>query len=158
MDRNEIGYRKSIKNNGDIVYETQWSPYYYAQSKFDVLKKLTEMTGIYVVFYLNKYKRLAPIMLGAAWYTGLRPSMLRIYDKFAENIIPNEVKNLVENEKIYYKFLEIYDLEDFIDIFYKCCDIYGEAYIDNNGLEKTNRTERVYLIDHKTKIFKRSLS
>jgi len=156
MNRNEIGYHKSVKQNGDIVYEAQWSPYYYAQSKFDVLKRLTEMTGIFVVFYLNKYKRLTPIMLGAAWYTGLRPSMLRIYDKFAENIIPDKVKDLVENEKIYYKFLEIYDLEDFIDIFYKCCDIYCEAFIDNNGLEKTDRAERVYLVDNKTKIYKRN--
>lgn len=151
MKEKIIGYRK--KNKPDrIEYHITWSNYFLA-TKFDVLKKLTEMTGIYVVFYLNKYKRLTPLMLGAAWYSGLRPMALKIYTKLSTDNIPDYVYSKVENEKIYIKYIEIYTLEDMLNIFFKLKECYKDAYIDTNGLHAPEDLSMIKIIETNTKFY-----
>ncbi|HOJ63747.1 MAG TPA: hypothetical protein PLE45_04935 [Spirochaetota bacterium] len=146
-----IGYTR--KNRPDrIEYHLTWSNYFLA-TKFDVLKKLTEMTGIYVVFYLNKYKRLTPLMLGAAWYSGLRPMALKIYTKVSTDNIPAYIYSKVETEKIYIKYIEIYVLEDMLNIFFKLREQYKDAFIDTNGLECPSNLDRVKIVEENTKFY-----
>ncbi|OHD06337.1 MAG: hypothetical protein A2Z98_14925 [Spirochaetes bacterium GWB1_27_13] len=97
------GYDKKIKKDC-IQYSLKWSPYILGE-KFNVLKKLTEMTGLYVVFSLNKYKRLIPVILGASWYTGLRPTVLKIFTPTSVDVIPLSVTQKLEDQKLYIKRL-----------------------------------------------------
>jgi len=151
MKEKIIGYTKRNKNDR-IEYHLTWSNYFLA-TKFEVLKKLTEMTGIYVIFYLNKYKRLTPIMLGAAWYSGLRPMVLKVYTKLSTDNIPDYIYTKIENEKIYIKYIEIYVLEDMLNIFFKLKEIYNDAFIDTNGLQCPTNLDRIKIIEKETKFY-----
>ncbi len=151
MEEKIIGYTKKKKPDC-IEYHLTWSNYFLA-NKFDVLKKLTEMTGIYVVFYLNKYKRLTPLMLGAAWYSGLRPMALRIYTRVSTDNIPAYVYSRVEQEQIYIKYIEIYVLEDMLNIFFKLKEKYKDAFIDTNGLQSPENLDFIKLIEKDVKVY-----
>ncbi len=159
MNPNDIGYEKKIRKDGLILYQLQWAPYFQCKSKFEVLKSFTEMTGIYLVFVMNKYKRLTPLMIGAAWYTGLRPSILRLYDTITKTSVPPAISDIVSDEKneIYIKYLEIYDLTDLTHISYALSELYPNIYFDSNGLPRPEDEDDVRIIDNNTKrYYKRS--
>ncbi|MBR6198902.1 MAG: hypothetical protein IKQ61_01415 [Spirochaetales bacterium] len=158
MRTGDVGYEKKVRRDGLILYNLQWPPYFYCESKFDVIKTFTEMTGVYVIFVMNKYKRLTPLMIGGAWYTGLRPSILRIFDTVTLTNVPKEISEIAadKDNKIYIKYMEIYDLSDLINIMYALRDMYPDIHFDNNGLQPTEETENVRLIDKNTKKYYRS--
>jgi hypothetical protein len=144
-------YKKMIKRD-ETYYNLEWSPYIVCE-KFTMLKKLTEMTGIYVVFMLNKYKRLEPIFVGTAWYSGLRPMVLKLFNPSSMDNIPRKVEEIVKNEKVFLKFLEVYDLPDIVNITYKLKEWYKEAFFDGNGLQKPEGLQDIKLIDTDTKTY-----
>lgn len=151
---NETKYeKKEIK--GKTLYNINWSEYLVCE-KFNILKKLNEMTGIYVIFTLNKYKRLTPIFLGGAWYTGLRTTTLKLFNPTSIDPIPQFLKDSVANDKNYIKYLEIYILDDYINIFSKLRENYTDVYYDSNGIEIPENIENVKLIDANTKTHHKS--
>jgi hypothetical protein len=147
----ELGYKRKIKRDY-IEYTLHWSPY-IPGDKFTLLKKLTEMTGLYVVFYQNKYKRLYPLFLGAAWYSGLRPMALRFFHPSSTDNIPTHIISKFENEKIFLKYIEIYVLEDFMDIFFKLKEHYKDVFVDTNGLVLDKSIDMVRIVDKETKTY-----
>lgn len=148
----DTGYKKKVKRDY-IEYTLRWSPYLVCE-KFNVLKKLTEMTGLYVIFYKNKYNRLFPLFLGAAWYSGLRPMALRFFHPSSNDHIPANVISKFENkEKIFLKYIEIYVLEDFLDIFFKLKEHYKDVFTDTNGLVQEKTIDCVKLVDKETKTY-----
>jgi hypothetical protein len=153
---NEIGYKKKIKKDC-IEYTLSWSNYILAD-KFTILKKFNEMTGLYAIFTLNKYNRLTPIFFGAAWYSGLRSMILKLYDADSDLTIPKSIYTMMENEKIYIKYMEIYLLDDFLKIFFKLKEQYKDAYIYTNGLEKPEKLDLKFikLVDKETKTYHKS--
>lgn len=146
-----VGYKKKLQGNYR-VYEINWSPY-VAADKFTILKTYTEMTGIYVVFYLNKFKRLTPCMIGGAWFTGLRPTLLKLYHRLPSDTMPLRIYNQIQAEKIYIKAIEVYDLGDFTDILFSLKDKYPQAFLDTNGIPPTPDPDNVKTIDINTKIY-----
>lgn len=148
---NETSYEKNVKSR-KTVYSVKWSDY-IAVTKFNVVKKFTEMTGIYIVFYLNKYKRLAPLVGGIAWYTGFRPSLLRLYSADYVDRLPKRVLEKVEDEKIVVKFVEIHKLEDLREIFFTLMAKYPDIYVDTNGIPPIEDLSKIKVIDSNTKIY-----
>jgi len=110
------------------------------------------MTGIYVVFSLNVRKRLTPLFMGGAWYTGLRSTALKLFNPTSIDPIPQFLREAFEKEKMYLKYLEIYVLEDYQNIFSKLLDTYPGIYHDTNGIEIPENLENVKVIDNNTKI------
>ena len=128
---NESSYEK--KSIRDVTfYNVNWSGYLNCE-KFNILKKLTDMTGIYVVFEVNEYKRLSPILLGGAWFTGLRTTTLKLFNPTSVDPIPKELLRKISTGKTYLKYLEIYILDDYQNIFSKLKEIYQSAHFDTNG-------------------------
>lgn len=147
----EHGYDKK-ERNGNRFYSVTWSPYIIGE-KFNILKKFTEMTGVFVLFYVNKYKRLAPLAVGAAWYTGLRPTLLKYFHKMTGEFIPEFVMNKIDNDKIYIKFVEVYVLDDFLDILFSTASKYKDVFVDTNGLPCPADIANVRVMDDNTKIY-----
>lgn len=156
MRYDEVGYEKKIRKDGVIFYELQWSKYLHCKTKFVALKRFTEMTGIYIVFYMNNYKRLTPIMLGASWYSGLRSSILRLFDDITVSSIPKHIVSKIKNEDIYIKYLEVYELDDFLNMFFVLKESYNDIFIDTNGLSAPKDINLVKIIDKKTKKYFKS--
>lgn len=151
MRKNELGYDKRQKRKC-LEYTISWSRYIEAK-KETILNKFNEMTGIYIVFELNKYKRLAPIMLGIAWYSGLRTTLLKLFHRIAMDKLPDNILETVENKTTYIKYLEVYDLDDVRNIFFKIKDKYPEVYTDTHGLTCPENIKQVNVIDKFTKIY-----
>jgi hypothetical protein len=149
----ELGYDRKVKRDC-IEYTLHWS-HYIPGEKFTLLKKLTEMTGLYVFFYQNEYNRLYPLFLGAAWYSGLRPMALRFFNPASSDNIPSHVISKFENEKvkIFLKFIEVYVLEDFLDIFFKLKEHYKDVFTDTNGLVLEKKIDIVKIVDKETKTY-----
>lgn len=140
-----------IESHDKIIYNLSWSDYILAD-KFTVIKKFSEMTGIYVVFYINKYKRLEPILLGSAWYTGFRPILLRLFTLTGVDPLPKEIINTIKKEKAYIKYIEVYNLDDQENILYKLKEKYSKAFFDTNGLPEPEDLFTIKLNDP-TKIY-----
>ncbi|MCG8571905.1 MAG: hypothetical protein MJB14_17355 [Spirochaetes bacterium] len=148
-----MGYTKKIRQK-NLEFNITWSPYILA-SKMTVLRKFTELTGIYVVFQLNQYKRLNPIMLGLAWYTGFRSTLLKLFDRNSNEQVPDSVMDQVadKNEKTYIKFLEITNLQDAQCMLYKLKELYPDAHFDPNGIKGLPSLKRIKVKDVNTKIY-----
>lgn len=147
----ESTYTKK-KSKGTRIYSINWSNYLLG-TKLNVLKKLTEMTGVFVIFYVNKYNRLAPCMIGGAWYTGFRPTLLKLFSRLPSDVIPLELFNRLEYEKVYIKHVDIYDLDDFTDILYSVKEKYPNVFFDNNGIPPPAHNDAVKTIDENTRIY-----
>jgi hypothetical protein len=122
--------------------------------KFMILRKFSEMTGIFVLFYLNEYKRLTPMMLGAAWFTGLRPLLLKLFSRVSIDNIPRQILTMMEKEKVFIKYFTVSHTRDQANILYKLKEQYPDAYFDPNGLmreEAEDDLETVKLFDPTTK-------
>lgn len=145
------GYSKKVKGKYK-VYQLTWSNYIEGK-KFEVLKKFTEMTGIYVVFYVNKFKRLTPCIVGGAWFTGLRPTLLKLFNRLQCDTLPEHIFNKLQNEKVYIKSMEVYELSDFSDILFSIKNKYPQAFFDSNGVPEPEDCDCVKTIDINTKIY-----
>lgn len=145
------GYYKKEKRNY-LEYGITWSNYLKVDKTF-IIQKFSELTGIYVIFELNKYKRLEPIMVGTAWFNGFKSSLLRLYNDIMIDRVPKHVFEKVRDKKTFMKFIEIETLEDEVNIFYKLKEKYPEAYFDSSGLEEPKGLDRIKVVDINTKIY-----
>lgn len=144
-------YTKKMRNR-DVIYNITWSDYLVG-TKFNILQKTTEMTGLYVVFFRNKYNRLTPCIVGAAWYTGLRPSLLKLFNRLSIDVLPAHIFTKLQNEKIFIKYIEVYELVDLTEMLYSIKEKYPQAFFDTNGLPPPEHPNFVKTIDINTKIY-----
>ncbi len=153
---NNTEYNVENKQRGK-TFKIKWSDYIEV-NKFNILKKTTEMTGIFVVFTLNKYKRLTPLILGIAWYTGFRPTLLMLCSTISSDPIPQNIRDILENEKNYFKYLEISNLQDMIDIYYKLSLEYSPVFKFQNGIEIIKSADNIKIDNINTKQYRKSVT
>ncbi len=144
------------QRHGALVYKLTWSEYILAD-KLNILKKLNEMTGIFVVFYLNKYKRLTPLILGIAWYTGFRPTVLMLHSSISSDPLPDSIREIISNEEIYLKYLEIFELDDLINIYDKLSDSYGSVFQFRNGITIPKTGPHIKVLNNNTKNYRKNI-
>jgi len=106
-------YHKEIYLN-DAYYTIRWSQY-CKYEKYEILKKLPELPGIYLIFYLNKRKKLMPFFLGYSWVGSLRYDIKSLCDPTAH--VEKEVFEIIQDRECYYKYLIVPTYSDLIDLY-----------------------------------------
>jgi len=93
---------KSIEKKGDIYYTVNWSPLSKAD-KYEIIKKVPAVAGVYEIYWMDEKDRLRMFILGKTDYGGLRSEIRRITDPELCKDNAN-VKKILEEKEIYYRY------------------------------------------------------
>lgn len=119
----ESSYKKEL-NLEDAYYTIHWSPYHKVD-KFDILKRVPEFSGIFVIF-TRKSSMLIPFYLGYSCVGSLRHDIKYLLDESAP--VDKEIPEELNKKESYYKFLLVENYQDIEDIF----DYYKYYYEQKN--------------------------
>ncbi|MBN2546686.1 MAG: hypothetical protein JXB50_12870 [Spirochaetes bacterium] len=106
-------YHKDIYLD-DAYYTIRWSNY-LKYEKYEILKKLPELPGIFIIFYLNKRKKLMPFFLGYSWVGSLRHDIKALSDPYAP--VEKEVYEIIQERECFYKYLIVPTYSDLLDLY-----------------------------------------
>jgi hypothetical protein len=142
---NEATYTKDL-NLQDIYYFVRWSAY-YKYDKYEILKKVPELAGIFVLLYLTKAKRLRPFYLGNSWMGSLRHDIKFFIDEPEKT--DQELTEIIENKTCYYKYLLVPSIDDMKDIYSYYRYSYREIqFMDNNIQKDSGRYVNVFVKEY----------
>jgi hypothetical protein len=144
---NENSYKKSIYE-GEAYYIVRWSSYLKC-IKYDILKKIPKMPGIFVVFYKTKGNRLVPFYLSYAWVNSIMYALSSVLSDVADH--DAKIKEILEDEKCYYKYVIIESYRDMLDMYqyYKTYYESRNTYFIKKELEPdSGRYKNVFVQDY----------
>lgn len=141
---NKATYTKDIdKIKNDIYYTIRWSSY-FKLDKYEILKKVPEMAGIFVLFYLNHHKKLQPFYLGNSWMGSLRHDIKYVIDN--QEQLDKKMSVLIEDEECYYKYLFVQSHQDLKDIYSYYKYFYKDLeFTNDNIIEESGRYDHVFV-------------
>ena len=106
--------KKKVKDE-EVFYTVKWSPLTKVD-KFEIIKKVPSVAGIYELFYENEKKNIIPFFLAWVWYGGLRISLRETTDP---TLVKDEKrKEVLENKTCLYRYSILSSVEDMQDIFH----------------------------------------
>lgn len=111
----KIDYTNYIKDVylNDAYYTIRWSTY-QKYNKYDIIKRIPELSGIFVLFYLNHHKKLMPFFLGYSWIGSLRHDLRMLSDP---NVTDPEIYEIIQEKECFYKYLIVPNYSDLMDLY-----------------------------------------
>ena len=126
-------------NAPDALFIVNWSPILPAD-KFTVRQKIPAMSGIYQLFYMDKYKKLVLADMDIAWYGGLRAKLRSFSDP--DKLHPPDIKHIMDTKKLFCRFTlseSFADLTDTLSLLAKL------EFENPEDFEETGRYEEIFL-------------
>jgi hypothetical protein len=151
---NETSYKKSIYQ-GDAYYIVRWSGYLEC-NKYLILRKIPKMPGIYVVFFKNKANKLEPFYVSFAWVNSIMYELSSVLSDEADH--DPKIKEILDDEKCYYKYVIIESYRDLLDIYQYFKTFYESrnTYFIKKELEvNSGRYKEIFVQDYSELIKKR---
>ena len=106
--------KKKVKDE-EVFYTVKWSPLTKVD-KFEIIKKVPSVAGIYELFYENEKKNIIPFFMAWVWYGGLRISLRETTDPIL--VEDPKRKEVLENKTCLYRYSILSSVEDMQDIFH----------------------------------------
>ncbi len=139
---NEATYTKEV-NLQDVYYLVRWS-HYIKYDKYDILKRIPEMPGLFLLLYNEKHTKLKPFYLGNSWMGSLRHDIKFFKDEPEK--IDSRITQILEDEKCFYKYVIIQSHADLEDIYsyykYRYRNI---MFVDKNINKDSGRYTNVFV-------------
>ncbi len=151
---NETSYNKNVYK-GDAYYVVRWSKY-LKYNKYEVLKKIPKMPGIYVVFFKNEANRLVPFFLSYSWVNSIMYELNFILNQEADDDM--KIKLILEKKDCYYKYVIIESYKDMLDVYEYLQTFYRsrDTYFIKKELEiNSGRYNNIFVQDYAELIKKR---
>lgn len=140
-------YIKDVYLN-DAYYTVRWSKY-YKYNKYDIIKKIPALSGIFVVFYLTESKKLMPFLLGYSWVGSLRHDLRQLSDPL---VTEKEICEILENNECYFKYLIVPSYADLLDLYEYYKYYYRNIfYTQMSENRESGRYNNVYVKEYKEK-------
>ena len=112
------GYKPEIKkqeDSGNVYYIVNWSALQKAD-KYDIIKTVPSVSGIYELYYMDEKKKLNLFYVSKAWYGGLRHSLRKLTDP---ELVRDPARHKVLNDyDCYYRYSLTNSYADMSDIIY----------------------------------------
>jgi hypothetical protein len=133
---------KKVISNNDVYYSLAWSPI-FLYDRFDVIRKLPELSGILCIYELAD-KGLEHLIFYSCWRDGCRLGMKKLMDPM-RSIVP-ELPNNVDAGRIFYKYTVVEStISDFLDILYWLIRAYNPRYNDNANFRDSGRYGNIFI-------------
>lgn len=100
----------------DAAYFTiRWSRLKKAD-KYDIVRSVPSVGGIYELYYMDHKKKLNLAFFAHAWYGGLRSTIRKLID--AELAVDPKLRELLESHDIYYRYSCTDSNQDMVDVIF----------------------------------------
>ena len=123
----------------DAQFTVQWSPI-LPGDRFTIRQKVPSMSGIYQLFYEDKYKKLVLIDMDIAWYGGLRANLRDFSDPDKER--DPHIKQILESKKLFCRYTLSESFRDLTDVLSLLA---MEEFENWEDFESTGRYEQIFL-------------
>ncbi len=123
----------------NVYYTVYWSAL-RQPDRYDIIRSVPSMPGIYELYYLDDHKQLNLFFVAKAWYGGLRNSIRKVTDPELEND-PRRRRTLQERA-VYYRYVIVQSFGDMADIMY----FFAATYFPHgHRLEPSGRYENIFV-------------
>lgn len=120
--RNVEPHLEKRTDRGNVYYTLFWSPLRKAE-KFDIVRHVPALAGIYELYYMDFFNRLHMMCISRVWYGGLR-SRLR-HDTDPELVEDQNYRKILEKYDVYYRYTLTESLDDMLDVIH----FFGKSYL-----------------------------
>ncbi|MDR1893323.1 MAG: hypothetical protein LBQ61_01355 [Spirochaetales bacterium] len=96
-----------------VYYTLAWSGLAKVD-KFEIIKKVPAMSGIFQLFYEDKYKKPIIMYMARVWYGGLRAILREITDPLLTGDVNR--RQVLETRSCYYRYTQVASQEDMEDL------------------------------------------
>ncbi len=128
------------KVDGEYVYYTVfWSPLRKAE-KFDIVRHVPAMAGIFELYYMDENKRIHRMLISRVWYGGLR-SRIR-HDTDPELVMEEHYRKILNKYQCYYRFTLTDSMNDMLDVLH----FFSKTYIPEQPVPgDSGRYRKIFL-------------
>jgi hypothetical protein len=132
---------------GIIATEKEENVYYYDKlsplskaERRDINSKFTDVAGIFEIYWMDENKKLRMYNIGQTHYGGLRSELRRLTDP--ELCIDPEVKKLLEEKEIYYRYAPTNSTKIMMDLVWFFMTTY---FPENTTLQHSGRYKQIFI-------------
>lgn len=111
----EEPYTTKQRKDDDAYYTIRWSPLAKVD-KFEIIKKVPSVAGIYQLYFLDDHKSLTLFFMVRVWYGGLRVSLREHTDPLL--VEDPKRRKILETRTCYYRYTILSSVKDMEDIFH----------------------------------------
>lgn len=124
---------------GKVYYTIYWSALRKAE-KFDIVRHVPSMAGIFELYYMDENRRIRRMCISRAWYGGLR-STLR-HDTDPELVMEESYRKILNRYQCYYRFTLTDSMDDMLDVL----QFFSKTYIpDRPEPSDSGRYREIFL-------------
>ncbi len=122
-----------------VYFTVRWSLITKAH-KFEILRQVPEMAGLFELYYMDEKNKLNLFYLGKAWLGGLRSRIRKMTDYTLE--LDKKRREVLETKKCYYRFSLSDSFNDITDVFY----FFSNTYFPKTSVaEHSGRYDLIYV-------------
>ncbi len=132
-------YVKKLTDGRDVYFTVYWSRLTLAD-KYEIIKKVPSMSGIFELYYEDRKGKLNLLRVQKAWYGGLRHTIRAKIDPELEE--DEEKREILEDYKCYFRFSILESFKDLTDLLY----FFAATYFPHNiDVPHSGRYERIFV-------------
>ncbi len=126
-------------NNNDVYFTVNWSRLHVAE-RFEIIKTVPSMAGLFELYYMDEKKKLNLFYVGRAWIEGVRNKLRKMVDPTMKH--SHDWNEVLNSKKCYYRYALTDSYKDLLDVFYFFSNTYfpGESTAEHSG-----RFDLIYL-------------
>lgn len=103
------------RERGEGVYYTvQWSSLCRVD-RYQIICSVPSMSGIYELYYMDRFRKLNRFHVDSCWYGGLRNTIRAVTDPELTLTAP-ERRRILESNECYYRYSLVTNIDDMKDI------------------------------------------
>ena len=127
------------EESGQVYYTVFWSPLRKAE-KFDIVRHVPAMAGIFELYYMDENERIRRMCISRAWYGGLR-SKLR-HDTDPELVMDKNWRKILDKYKCFYRYTLTNSMDDMLDVLH----FFSKMYIPDQPVpQDSGRYQEIFL-------------
>jgi hypothetical protein len=128
-----------IEDGATVYFTVRWSALSKAD-RFDIVRRVPAMSGIFELYYMDQYRKLNIFAVSRSWHGGLRSSLRFMSDPDLDR--DPRRKKILEERDVYYRYSLSDSSGDLDDVLY----FYMATYFPMNpSVEPSRRYDTIYV-------------
>jgi hypothetical protein len=133
---------KKTEINKDVYYTLAWSQV-YRYDKYEALRILPELSGIFSLMYINQ-SVIKHLIFFNCWRDGCRVGLRRFLDPY--NSLYPEIRDQIDNEKLFFKYTIVEgNIAETQDIMYWLIKTYTPRFNDYDNFKDSQRYKNIFI-------------
>jgi hypothetical protein len=104
-----------FEQNNDVYFTINWS-HLKKTDRFEIIRQVPALAGIYEIYFMDKYKKLNRLAVSYCWYNSLRNTLREKADSTLE--ADPKRKYILDTYECYYRYCIVDSFKDIQDIMF----------------------------------------